>query len=595
MFRRWLENNSAKNFDLGTALYPTAANRDFWDGKYDIHYVTEAEKYLDYEWPLIRATQYMELELSGNRRSQENPHFARRTALSALLLGEVAEYKGRFLADIIDGVFAILEETFWGVSAHVGGMPSVRSRTAIDLFAAETASLLSMVCYMLRDKLNEVCPNLIPLVEAEIHRRITDQYLVRRDCPWMGYDYPVNNWTPWIISNLLTVYLLTEKDKEVLGRAVDKMLYEINTIYTTIPDDGGCDEGACYWAVSGGCLFEFCDQLYTASGGVIDFFSDEKLRRICQFEYKMYLGGGYFANFADGTPKITHSVTGLLYRMRIRFDDVRFGVLAKDIMNNDPERANITPGVERDAKVKRRLHEMIYKKDIEREEDITLEGTEFFDRTQIALMAKGKWTVAAKGGHNDENHNHNDVGSFIAYFDKEPVLVDPSCGTYTAATFSDSRYGMWTHNSDWHNVPNINGAQQPSGPEYKADSFTLEGNTVSISFAEAYPEGVAHTVERKISADESGVHLHDSITLQGQGIVTEHFVTPLSVKPSENGAVIGKCFILRCSADAKIFTDHVKFDGDEKLTLYWGTDRMNRIGFVFDGGVDADFTLERIK
>ncbi len=598
MFREWLKDHTAADFDFSGELYPTASDREFWDSKYDPYYVSAAEKYLGYEWPMVRATQYMELSKTGNRRAQENPHFARRTVLSILLLGEVAEYKGRFLPDIIDGVFAVCEEMFWGVSAHIGGMPSVATKTVIDLFVAETGVLLSMICYMLRDKLNEVCPRLIALVEEEIRRRITDQYLVRTDCHWMGYGYPVNNWTPWILSNILTIYLLMEKDRDILCRAIDKMMYEINTIYTTISDDGGCDEGACYWAVSGGCLFEFCDQLYLASGGKIDFFSDEKLRRICRFEYRMYMGGGYFANFADGTPKITHSVTGLLYVMGLRFGDKNFMRLAHDLIKNDPERANMTPGAERDAKTKRRLNEMIYKKEIENEDGTLFHGNEFFERTEIALVRDGKWTVAAKGGHNDENHNHNDVGSFIIYFDSSPVLVDPSCGTYTAATFDGkNRYDIWTHNSEWHNVPNINGTRQSEGREYRADSFGLDGNCINISFASAYPDGVADSVDRVISVNEDHVHVYDRISLPANGTVTWHFVTPLSVKITDDGAVIGEKFILRCSMGTKINVDYADFEGDERLTLYWRTDRMKRIGFTFDevSDVTAEFTLERIE
>lgn len=598
MFRKWLETHSAADYDLSAELYPPAGRRDFWDTKYDPYYVTEAEKYLGCEWPMIRATQYMEYSKSGNRRAQENPHFARRTALCALLLGEVAEYKGRFIPDIIDGLFAICEESFWGVSAHIGGMPTEVTACCIDLFVAETGALLAMVCHMLKDELESLCPRIIPRVESEIRRRIFDSYIDRTDSPWMGYGYPVNNWTSWIISNILTVYLLCEKDKAILAKAVDKMLYEINTLYSSIPEDGGCDEGACYWAVSGGCIFEFCDQLYAASGGKIDFFADEKLRRIGRFEYRAYIGSGYFVNFADGTPKVTHSMVGLLYMIGLRLDDPRFASLAKDLKLHDPERENITPAAERDAKIKRRLYEMIYSKDISNAADFEPQETDILDRTQIAFVRGGGWCVAAKGGHNAENHNHNDVGSFAAYYDSAPVLVDPSCGTYTAASGGASRYDIWTNHSGWHNVPEINGIRQKEGREYRANAFRLEGKTVSISFAGAYPEDAeAVSLDRRISADEAGVTLHDSITLSGIGTVTEHFVTPLPVRVCGERVLIGDGFTLECDTPAEIITDSVSFDGDERLTLYWKVDAMNRIGFTFASGnaANVNFALRRIK
>lgn len=74
--------------------------------------------------------------------------------------------------------------------------------------------------------------------------------------------------------------------------------------------------------------------------------------------------------------------------------------------------------------------------------------------------------VAAKGGHNAESHNHNDVGNFIVYADGSPLLIDIGVETYTAKTFSSNRYDIWTMQSQYHNLPTINGVQQKDGREY---------------------------------------------------------------------------------------------------------------------------------
>ena len=51
--------------------------------------------------------------------------------------------------------------------------------------------------------------------------------------------------------------------------------------------------------------------------------------------------------------------------------------------------------------------------------------------------------VAAKGGHNAESHNHNDVGSFIVYADGYPALIDVGVEAYTAKITADTtRAGM---------------------------------------------------------------------------------------------------------------------------------------------------------
>ena len=67
------------------------------------------------------------------------------------------------------------------------------------------------------------------------------------------------------------------------------------------------------------------------------------------------------------------------------------------------------------------------------------------------------------------------------------VLVDPSCGTYTKKTFSEDRYDIWTMSSAWHNVPTLCGEDEAEGSERRASSFSLDGDTVAVSFADAYP------------------------------------------------------------------------------------------------------------
>lgn len=45
---------------------------------------------------------------------------------------------------------------------------------------------------------------------------------------------------------------------------------------------------------------------------------------------------------------------------------------------------------------------------------------------------------------NLERHNHNDIGQFIVYADGKPVIIDVGVETYTAKTFSERRYEIWT-------------------------------------------------------------------------------------------------------------------------------------------------------
>ncbi len=65
--------------------------------------------------------------------------------------------------------------------------------------------------------------------------------------------------------------------------------------------------------------------------------------------------------------------------------------------------------------------------------------------------------MAAKGGFNNESHNHNDVGTFSLYVNTIPVILDAGVGTYAKQTFGKDRYTIWTMQSNYHNLPMING------------------------------------------------------------------------------------------------------------------------------------------
>ncbi len=62
---------------------------------------------LNYEWKVIRATDYLEYERSGERNIMQNPYEANRKAINALMLAELAEGKGRFIDQLINGAFTV--------------------------------------------------------------------------------------------------------------------------------------------------------------------------------------------------------------------------------------------------------------------------------------------------------------------------------------------------------------------------------------------------------------------------------------------------------------------------------------------------------
>ena len=77
------------------------------------------------------------------------------------------------------------------------------------------------------------------------------------------------------------------------------------------------------------------------------------------------------------------------------------------------------------------------------------------------------------------------------YVDNDPILIDAGVGTYTAKTFSNQRYDIWTMQSAYHNLPIINGCQQSFGTKFKSSDVTFKNEqskaVFSINIAKAYP------------------------------------------------------------------------------------------------------------
>lgn len=93
--------------------------------------LSRAQAYSGVVWPALPATAFMRYSRDGNRSDWETASFGRRKALAALVLGECIENRGRFMDDIVNGVWCICEESFWGTNAHfirdIRPLPEYRS------------------------------------------------------------------------------------------------------------------------------------------------------------------------------------------------------------------------------------------------------------------------------------------------------------------------------------------------------------------------------------------------------------------------------------------------------------------------------------
>ena len=229
--------------DLSETGLPTYKDRDFWDQLPDNlrnEYIREAVSKLDFEWQVVKATDYLEIIRSGDRR--QSVYAAPRSALMALVMGELVEGEGRFIDQIINGVWYYSEQTWWGWSAHLPapkGLPDIDS-PSIDLGVGEIANILSWTWFLFHEEFDEVHPFISKRLKDEIVNKAINPYYVREDFWWMGLDgsRSVNNWNPWTNHNMLTTILIMEEDQEKKIKGVQKVIRSLDVFLNQYPADG---------------------------------------------------------------------------------------------------------------------------------------------------------------------------------------------------------------------------------------------------------------------------------------------------------------------------------------------------------------------
>lgn len=155
----------------------------------------------------------------------ESPFDSNNYAIVQLLLAELAEGKGRFMDQLINGIFHTCEMTSWALSAHLPRQPSHRSLPAydydmIDLTAGDLGNILSWAYYFMHDEFDKIDPEIAKRLYHELDKRIMQPYLKDDSFWWLAADYKegdmINNWNPWCNSNALMTFMLLENDRQRL-------------------------------------------------------------------------------------------------------------------------------------------------------------------------------------------------------------------------------------------------------------------------------------------------------------------------------------------------------------------------------------------
>lgn len=455
-------------------------------------------------------------EETGDRLLYDRPYFARRRRLAALGLAALTgddEYVVDALADML---WSVCDEYSWALPAHdhqarASGRDLDR---CVDLFSCETAQALAEIVTLLDGRLPA---HVVDRVRANVRVRVLDPLFADpRPWPWESYT---TNWSAVCGGAAGMAALALETNPTRLASALQRTLAAMRSYLDGLGPDGGCAEGVAYWTYGFGYFTYFAEALRERTE--IDLLCEvPKAVAAAAFPARAAVDVGRFVNFSD-SDETSPVAPGMLTRLRDRcaaplpplpttpaFDAdpcYRWAHLSRTLAWTDPAVYDSTPP----------------------------RGTSFqsdlgwlVDRRSV----KGVQVVfAAKGGHNAEPHNHNDLGHFILYAGGEQLLADLGAGEYRDGYFGLARYTDFLHpSSEAHSVPVVNGAPQQEGSQAMATVLhhhaDAKGSRLCLDLSTAYPVvGVRRSFHWR---DDATLTLTD--TFEGAEEVEEVFMSRLA-------------------------------------------------------------------
>lgn len=490
---------------------PTIDDRQAWDvvGKSNEfkRVVDRADKLLATPMPEVTDDLYLDFSRTGNRVRFERVQNERTRRVETLVLAECIENRGRFLPAIEEAIQAECGDKSWSMPAHDRQLAIFHgTEIAIDLRVADVSWMLATARYWLGDRLQ---PTTRQLIVDELERRtfkpMTDWLATGK--PRMWWLTGTNNWNAVCLAGVTGAAMASIESRErraLFAAAAEKYIKYFLDGFTP---DGYCSEGVGYWNYGFGHYLLLAETLAQATDGRVDMMLWPNVAGIAQYARRVEILPGVFPPFADCSitarpdPKIMAFLSRRYQWGLTKIETKGLGPasgpsgLFATGLYCFPNSATATSAV--------------------KAADGRLPLRDWFADAQVLICrpaaesdAQNAIGVALKGGHNAEQHNHNDVGSYVVALGRSMPLVDPGNETYTARTFGPGRYESKVLNSFGHAVPLVAGRLQESGRQAAASvmktEFTANDDTLVLDLSAAYKIEPLQTLTRTFVYSRNG-------------------------------------------------------------------------------------------
>ena len=443
---------------------------------------------------------------TGNRVRFEELYFTRRRqltiyALYAMLYPDEDEY----IIKLQNVICEICNEYSWQLPAHRPAFYP-NKRDGLALFSCETGLYLAEIKHMLYDRLD---PLVTERITNELDRRILRSF--ESETTWI--ETLKSNWAA-VCGGCIGMTFMYESPERFF-KVQPRIERFMENYREGISSDGATSEGAAYWNYGLSFYIMYYDNLRRYSRGRgKNGLKDEKMKLFAGFFNDLILCDGVITSFSDSSPELDHSLW-LGYFIKREYGIAsppfetgyigteKFSCAVRAFLYFDPEPVRGTGENER-----------------------------LFEKLGWYIRRGSAYGFAVKAGNNGEEHNHNDISSFIIAKDGKEILCDLGAAEYTASNFGKDRYKVFNNSSLGHSVPIVDGFEQGTGKEFFG-TLDLTDNVITVDMKNAYPVPVKQ-IMRRFELYNDCIKLTD--IFDGEHKITERFIT--EIKPEADGNMI---------------------------------------------------------
>lgn len=470
-----------------------------------------ADKAITEDSTAFKMSDFMLYYETGNRSVFQNHYFGRRKKCSNIMFAYWLTQDEKYLKPLVDYISYICDEFTWCLPAHCELSEELSKNVIekVDLFQAETAVLFAEIVMCVGDKLPEY---ILDRMRYEINRRILPTIQKSENETKYWWETCKMNWATVCGAGcvMAALYFGTEQEAEY---CVNRFTGCLDSYLEGIGDDGCCKEGMGYWSYGMDYFVIMAQAVKIYTDGEIDYFKNPKMKALVAFPERIRMSDSKVAAFSDSDDAFYFKI-GLMSFLKSVYSDMSLPVL-----KYGTRRGNVDS-----------VSELLWFDENYQSDKLPCE-TNYLSDSEWYISRREKFSFAAKGGNNDEPHNHNDIGSFMISIGNETFISDLGSGEYVRQTFDPkTRYTFVQNSSRGHSVPIINGEYQQAGERFRSKNAKVSDTGFELNLECAYNPGIIEGINRQFTIDDNKVIMTDTFDFSPKTeSVTERFVS--KIKP----------------------------------------------------------------